>query len=55
MGVNFANDLADTERGTDTETRIGPTRAVATGLLSARDMRREIMIAFAARENPRHM
>jgi 1,4-dihydroxy-2-naphthoate octaprenyltransferase len=46
IGVNFANDLADAEKGADTETRIGPTRAVATGLLSAGQMKRGIMVAF---------
>ncbi|MEA3510984.1 MAG: 1,4-dihydroxy-2-naphthoate polyprenyltransferase [Actinomycetota bacterium] len=46
VGVNFANDLADAEKGADTEARIGPTRAVATGLLSAGQMKGGIMIAF---------
>jgi 1,4-dihydroxy-2-naphthoate octaprenyltransferase len=46
VGVNFANDLADAEKGADTETRIGPTRAVATGLLSAGQMKRGITVAF---------
>lgn len=46
VGVNFANDLADAEKGADTEARIGPTRAVATGLLSAGQMKRGIMVAF---------
>ncbi len=46
VGVNFANDLADAQRGADTEARIGPTRAVATGLLSAGQMKRGIMVAF---------
>jgi 1,4-dihydroxy-2-naphthoate octaprenyltransferase len=46
VGVNFANDLADAEKGADTEARIGPTRAVATGLLSAGQMKRGIIIAF---------
>jgi 1,4-dihydroxy-2-naphthoate octaprenyltransferase len=46
IGVNFANDLADAEKGADTEARIGPTRAVATGLLSAGQMKRGIMVAF---------
>lgn len=46
VGVNFANDLADAEKGADTEARIGPTRAVATGLLSATEMKRGIMVAF---------
>jgi len=46
VGVNFANDLADAQKGADTETRIGPPRAVATGLLSAEHMKRGIVIAF---------
>jgi len=46
VGVNYANDLADARRGADTEHRIGPTRAVATGLLSEAQMRRGIAIAF---------
>ncbi|MEA3501621.1 MAG: 1,4-dihydroxy-2-naphthoate polyprenyltransferase [Actinomycetota bacterium] len=46
VGVNFANDLADAQKGADTDTRIGPTRAVATGLLSARQMKRGILVAF---------
>lgn len=46
IGVNFANDLADAEKGADTEARIGPTRAVATGLLSAGQMKRGIIVAF---------
>ena len=46
IGVNFANDLADAQRGTDTEHRIGPARAVATGLLSPAQMKRGIAVAF---------
>ena len=46
IGVNFANDLADAQKGADTEARIGPTRAVATGLLSAGQMKRGIIVAF---------
>jgi len=46
VGVNFANDLADAEKGADTEERIGPTRAVATGLLTASQMKRGIAVAF---------
>lgn len=46
VGVNFANDLADARRGADTEQRIGPTRAVASGLLSESQMRRGIGVAF---------
>jgi len=46
IGVNFANDLADAARGADTETRIGPQRAVASGVISPHEMKRGIMIAF---------
>ena len=34
IGVNYANDLADAHRGADTEARIGPQRAVASGVIS---------------------
>jgi 1,4-dihydroxy-2-naphthoate octaprenyltransferase len=37
IGVNFANDVADGTRGTDSA-RIGPTRAVAAGLITPRQM-----------------
>ena len=46
VGVNFANDLADAAKGADTEARIGPQRAVASGVISASDMRRGMIIAF---------
>jgi 1,4-dihydroxy-2-naphthoate octaprenyltransferase len=46
IGVNFANDLADAAKGADTEARIGPQRAVASGVITARDMRRGMLIAF---------
>jgi 1,4-dihydroxy-2-naphthoate octaprenyltransferase len=46
IGVNFANDLADAARGADTEARIGPQRAVASGVITSRDMKRAIAIAF---------
>ena len=46
VGVNFANDLADAARGADTETRIGPTRAVAAGLITPRQMRNGMIAAF---------
>lgn len=47
IGVNFANDVADGTRGTD-EHRIGPTRAVASGLITPRQMWRGIAIVFGA-------
>ena len=46
VGVNYANDLADAEKGADTEARIGPTRAVATGLITSGQMKRGIAVAF---------
>ena len=36
---NFANDYFDFAKGADTSKRLGPTRAMAAGLLSARAMR----------------
>ncbi len=47
IGVNFANDVADAARGADTETRIGPARAVSSGLLSSRQMWSGIWTVFS--------
>lgn len=47
IGTNFANDVFDAEKGADTEARLGPVRAVAAGLLSARAMRVAMILAFA--------
>ncbi|MGH2788284.1 MAG: 1,4-dihydroxy-2-naphthoate polyprenyltransferase [Actinomycetota bacterium] len=44
VGVNYANDYYDGTRGVDTSERIGPRRAVATGLVAPPRM----MIAVAA-------
>jgi len=38
VGVNFANDALDAARGADGPDRLGPRRAVASGLISARAM-----------------
>jgi 1,4-dihydroxy-2-naphthoate octaprenyltransferase len=46
VGVNFANDLADAAKGADTDARIGPQRAVASGVISPSDMRRGMIVAF---------
>jgi 1,4-dihydroxy-2-naphthoate octaprenyltransferase len=46
VGVNFANDLADAQKGADTEARIGPQRAVASGVISMNEMKRGIAVAF---------
>jgi len=47
IGTNFANDVFDHEKGADGPNRLGPTRAVASGLLSAAQMRRGMIVAFA--------
>jgi len=38
VGCNFANDAFDGMKGADTAARLGPRRAVASGLISARAM-----------------
>ena len=48
VGVNFANDVSDAGRGADTAARIGPPRAVATGLIPARAMWTGVWVAFGA-------
>ncbi|MGJ8652176.1 MAG: 1,4-dihydroxy-2-naphthoate polyprenyltransferase [Opitutaceae bacterium] len=39
IGTNFANDYLDGIRGTDTDKRLGPQRAVAAGLIQPKMMR----------------
>ncbi|MGF1465243.1 MAG: 1,4-dihydroxy-2-naphthoate polyprenyltransferase [Sandaracinaceae bacterium] len=46
VGTNFANDVFDHEKGADTQDRLGPTRAVASGLLDPEAMRRGMVVAF---------
>lgn len=46
IGTNFANDVFDAEKGADTSERLGPTRAVASGLLDAKAMRRAMILTF---------
>ena len=48
VGVNYANDYFDGVRGVDTAARVGPRRAVASGLLSPAAMKRAMLLAFAA-------
>jgi 1,4-dihydroxy-2-naphthoate octaprenyltransferase len=47
IGTNFANDVYDAERGADAADRVGPTRAVASGLVAAAAMKRAMVAAFA--------
>jgi 1,4-dihydroxy-2-naphthoate octaprenyltransferase len=42
IAANFANDVFDYEKGADTAARLGPTRAVQAGWISARAMRRAL-------------
>jgi 1,4-dihydroxy-2-naphthoate octaprenyltransferase len=46
IGVNFANDASDARRGADGASRIGPTRAVASGLIGPRQMWAGVAMAF---------
>ncbi|MGZ0655542.1 1,4-dihydroxy-2-naphthoate polyprenyltransferase [Coraliomargarita sp. W4R72] len=39
VGTNFANDYLDGVKGTDTDARLGPRRAVATGLIAPATMK----------------
>lgn len=41
---NFANDLGDSQKGTDNEHRVGPKRTIQAGLLSQVEMKRGIFI-----------
>jgi 1,4-dihydroxy-2-naphthoate octaprenyltransferase len=47
IGTNFANDVFDAERGADGPDRLGPTRAVAAGLVSVAAMKWAMVAAFA--------
>lgn len=47
IGTNFANDVFDFEKGADTAERLGPTRVVQAGILSARQVRAGMWTAFA--------
>jgi 1,4-dihydroxy-2-naphthoate octaprenyltransferase len=41
---NFANDYGDGVKGTDNEDRIGPMRAIQSGIISPQEMKRGIII-----------
>ena len=47
IGTNFANDYLDGIKGTDTEKRLGPRRAVATGLIKPAVMRQATILVLA--------
>lgn len=43
---NFANDYGDAEKGTDNENRVGPMRAIQSGVISAEEMKKGIIITI---------
>lgn len=46
IGANFANDYFDFKKGADTSDRLGPTRVTQAGLVTAKEMKNAIVIAF---------
>jgi 1,4-dihydroxy-2-naphthoate octaprenyltransferase len=46
IGSNFANDVFDFDKGADGPDRLGPTRAVAAGLITPRAMRLAMALTF---------
>ena len=46
VGTNFVNDLYDFLSGKDTKERVGPTRALASGLISVSEMKAGVVITF---------
>lgn len=46
IGTNFANDYFDFKKGTDTDSRIGPVRVTASGLVTPSQIKRAIVLAF---------
>ena len=48
IGTNFANDYYDFMNGADTAERVGPRRAVASGLIAPATMKRVMAGVFAA-------
>ncbi len=48
VGTNFANDLYDYLAGTDRDNRLGPTRTLASGLLTVNEMKLGILTVFGA-------
>jgi len=48
VGTNIHNDVADYERGTDSEQRLGPMRVTQAGLLPPEQVRRGVILAYIA-------
>jgi 1,4-dihydroxy-2-naphthoate octaprenyltransferase len=48
VGTNFANDYYDARKGADTAERVGPRRAVASGLVKPETMRAAMWAVFGA-------
>ena len=46
IATNFANDYFDGVKGTDTEDRLGPQRAVQAGLVTPATMKRAFILTF---------
>lgn len=46
IASNLANDVFDFEQGKDTQARLGPVRAVQSGLLSPRQVRVGLLVTF---------
>src|SRR5262245_56128015 len=47
VGTNLANDVSDFDRGADATGRLGPPRVTQTGLATASDVRRAMVVTFA--------
>lgn len=47
IATNLANDVFDAEKGADTPERLGPTRAVQSGLLTNRQVRMGMLVTIA--------
>ena len=46
IGTNFVNDYFDFKKGADTEERVGPQRAMQSGLISPKAMKNGIVLIF---------
>lgn len=46
IGTNYANDYFDFVKGTDTDTRLGPTRVTHAGLVTPAQMKKATMFVF---------